>query len=316
MAVLTFTPAISTISPEFWDAFDMANIRLTFVQTIFESEAPLLDPTFFRLRYTDSTLEFQGNALEYALVDGEVLLTAGTLTGLTVTLVEGVEVVSLTGLSLLAPAFSNELLNNNSAALLNLLVAGDDLITSGAGADVLVGYLGDDTIRGGDGADLILGEQGRDRLLGDSGGDRLEGGGGADALLGGAGSDILIGGLGLDRLAGGAGQDRFVFQNLRETGEDATSADLIVDFVQGQDRIDLRGIDAIAATARDDAFLFIGTAAFGATTAGEVRFRTVDLAGRAGDHTLIEIDIDGDAGAEAVIRLNGLHTLTAGDFLL
>ena len=68
--------------------------------------------------------------------------------------------------------------------------------------------------------------------------------------------------------------------------------------------------------ARDDAFLFIGTAAFGATTAGEVRFRTVDLAGRAGDHTLIEIDIDGDAGAEAVIRLNGLHTLTAGDFLL
>lgn len=67
---------------------------------------------------------------------------------------------------------------------------------------------------------------------------------------------------------------------------------------------------------RDDAVWFIGTAAFGATTAGDVRFHTVDLAGRAGDPTLIEIDIDGDAGAKAVIRLNGLHPLTAGDFLL
>ena len=61
----------------------------------------------------------------------------------------------------------------------------------------------------------------------------LRGGDGDDVLDGGAGDDILRGGRGDDTLTGRAGAD--VFRFIRVNGDD-----VIEDFSNGQDKIDLR----------------------------------------------------------------------------
>ena len=82
-----------------------------------------------------------------------------------------------------------------------------------------------DTLRGGDGAD---------RIFAGSGGDLLEGDAGDDVLSGMRGDDVLRGGGGADRLDGGAGSDLFAFAG-------NWGNDLILDFEDGVDRLDLRG---------------------------------------------------------------------------
>ncbi|NWD66002.1 M10 family metallopeptidase C-terminal domain-containing protein, partial [Pseudomonas sp. IPO3774] len=62
----------------------------------------------------------------------------------------------------------------------------------------------------------------------------------ANELRGGAGNDILYGAGGADKLWGGAGNDTFVFAAVSDSAPKA--ADRIMDFVSGQDKIDLSGI--------------------------------------------------------------------------
>ena len=163
----------------------------------------------------------------------------------------------------------------------------------------------------------ITGNAGNNTLTGSGFADTLDGGAGNDVLLGGLGNDVLIGGLGQDRLTGGAGADIFKFSLITESGTTATKADVIVDFVQGEDKIDLSAIDAFLATKKvNDTFIWQGTAAFSNRTQGEVRYQTFDVAGTANDHTMIWIDNDKDTGVEMAIRLSGLHDLTANDFIL
>lgn len=76
---------------------------------------------------------------------------------------------------------------------------------------------------GGSGADTIR--------AGDSS-DQLRGGRGNDQLWGGGGIDLLEGGSGRDRLVGGGGGDIFEFRY-------GTNRDRIIDFVQGEDKINL-----------------------------------------------------------------------------
>lgn len=323
MAVFTFTPVVS---PANWQTYDMVEERLTFVDTIFESTFEIARPNFFRLHYSDTTVEFQGNGLQYRF-DGEEVaeITAGTITGLTVTLVNGGPIVlSATGLSVLATEFSAFLGSGNSTGLFNLLLPGNDLIIAGKGADRLVGFAGNDTLNGGGGDDVLLGEGRQDRLNGGGGNDRLEGGdgndrldgaAGADTLLGGAGRDVLIGGSGKDVLAGGGGADTFVFRKTGDSAATRAKADVITDFRAGTDKIDLRGLDGFG-PGGDNPFVWIGSGAFRDVNAAEVRAVVVDNVGTSDDFTMIEIDTDGDRGAEMMIRLTGLHDLGAGDFLL
>ena len=58
-------------------------------------------------------------------------------------------------------------------------------------------------------------------------------------LDGGTGDDLLVGGEGNDQLTGGAGADRFVFGPEQGT-------DWIADFGDGEDVIDLSGLEGIA----------------------------------------------------------------------
>ena len=151
-----------------------------------------------------------------------------------------------------------------------------------------------------------IGGGGNDVISGNSANNRLQGGGGDDRLNGLAGTD---------RTEGGAGADIFVFSAalhstdylLRSDGKKFTP-DVLADFTSGIDKIDLSAIDAIADTAADDAFTFIGTAAF-SDQAGQLRFAAAD--------GLVHIlgDVNGNGIADLHIIVSGPQVL-AGDFVL
>jgi Ca2+-binding RTX toxin-like protein len=120
---------------------------------------------------------------------------------------------------------------------------------------------------------------------------------------GGDGDDVIDGGRGDDVLRGGAGADRFAFEDAATMGRD-----VIEDFGRG-DRIDLRRVDADATRAGDQGFDFIGSKWL--SEAGDLGFYK-DTNG----WTSVQGDTDGDGAYDFAIRLEGLHDLTAGDFLL
>ncbi|MDB5696105.1 MAG: tandem-95 repeat protein, partial [Sphingomonas bacterium] len=103
----------------------------------------------------------------------------------------------------------------------------------------------------------------------------LFGGGGNDVLTGGAGADLIYGGRRGDTLTGGGGNDVFRYQDVAESN--STDRDGIQDFKLG-DLIDLSRIDADINTAGDQAFSFVGSAAF-SNRAGELRFENISLGG-------------------------------------
>ena len=71
----------------------------------------------------------------------------------------------------------------------------------------------------------------------------IDAGAGNDVVIGSAGADAIIGGSGRDTLTGGAGNDTFIFTSTSQSTRPST-IDIITDFHQGEDRIDLSGIDA------------------------------------------------------------------------
>jgi Ca2+-binding RTX toxin-like protein len=162
----------------------------------------------------------------------------------------------------------------------------------------------------GNGLDNILyGHGGADTLSGLGGNDTIRGNGGDDVLDGGSGDDLLVGGggVGVDTMTGGADSDTFRI-GYYESGTGA-SADRITDFTTGDDIVDLSGWDANTGVGGDQAFTFIGSAAF-SSTAGELRtyFDGVD--------TWVQGDINGDAVADFDIRFDGSVTLAGSDFVL
>lgn len=139
---------------------------------------------------------------------------------------------------------------------------GNDLIYGGKGADRLDGEAGDDrlyggnendVLKGGTGNDQLFGRNGSDRLQGDDGNDLLVGGRGNDRLLGGKDNDQLFGSSGNDRLEGGDGSDRLDGQSgndllITGNGRDrivirrSQGYDRVMDFQNGQDKVELLGI--------------------------------------------------------------------------
>jgi Ca2+-binding RTX toxin-like protein len=176
----------------------------------------------------------------------------------------------------------------------------DDLTFTGASFGAVTGI-------GNDAGNTILALGGDDSLTGGNGPDKLYGKGGDDVLSGDGGEDLLIGGPGADLLTGGYEGD--IFQINEGDSGLGSGADRITDFVQIVERIDLRGIDADTGTAGDQAFSFIGTAAFSGT-AGELRYETD------GVDTWVQGDVDGDSAADFEVVLTGGYPMVAGDFFL
>ncbi|MGK9169541.1 M10 family metallopeptidase C-terminal domain-containing protein [Inquilinus limosus] len=221
-------------------------------------------------------------------------------------------------------------------------LAGNDTLSALAGNDTLQGGIGNDVLRGGAGADRLVGGAGIDTAIysessvgvridiaagtgiggnaqgdvlsgiesvyGGSGADVLYGGATANILVGNAGNDVIDGRAGKDSMGGGAGADRFVFGSV--THSTVAAADRIVDFSHAEgDRIDLRPIDADIGAGGNQAFRFIGTAAF-SHHAGELHYAV------AGGTTTVSGDVDGDGAADFSIALTGSISLVAGDFVL
>jgi uncharacterized protein YjiK len=136
----------------------------------------------------------------------------------------------------------------------------------------------------------------------------INGGAGNDTIYGSAGADTIIGLSGADTLIGNGGADRFDYNVV--THSRASARDVIVDFQDGLDKIDLAGIDASTASSGNQAFSFIGTDAF-TNRAGQLRIDTSDPA-----KTLVLGDINGDGVADFAIELTGSHELSSGDFFL
>jgi serralysin len=184
---------------------------------------------------------------------------------------------------------------------------GDDVLDGGSGDDRMTAFIGNDRLLGRDGDDLLNGGSGEDHLDGGAGADRVLGGNGADSLRGGDGDDMLVGGIERDVLTGGAGVDTFIIRN-DDTGATEGTADTIRDFDGDGDRVNLRSVDAIAG-GEDDKFSFVGAKSFSGA-AGELRFEVIN------GNTFVQGDVDGDKVADLMIRLDGLHDLTATDFVL
>ena len=153
-----------------------------------------------------------------------------------------------------------------------------------------------------------IGGSGNDTLTGNAIGNTLSGGAGNDILSGGGGNDILIGGTGVDTLTGGTGADTFTFaagDSSAATGQH----DLITDFTQGVDHIDISGIDAISSTPAHDAFHFLGGAALDGS-AGALDYYYDSAHGV----TVLQGDTNGDGTADFAIDLTGNIALGVGDF--
>ncbi len=109
-------------------------------------------------------------------------------------------------------------------------------------------------------------------------------------------------------MEGGAGQDTFNFQS---TGEIPNFGDIIVDFQKGSDRIDVSFIDANTGASGNQSFVFTGAFA-GSQYVDPGEIYTYKRNG----YTEVYLNTTGGDAAEAVFKLQGLHNLTAADFIL
>lgn len=225
-------------------------------------------------------------------------------------------------------------------------IAGFESVYGGSAADTMTGDVRSNLFRGGGGADRLNGGGGVDsvdfrdkvaavtltlaggtdatatvggaaedvvrnfeNVYGGAGGDTLTGDTLANLLSGETGADTLRGAGGADTLTGGAGADVFRFATLGDSTVDAAGRDRITDFTRAQaDKIDLRGIDAIAGGA-DNAFAI--AAAFAVGQAGRLVV-SADGAGR----WLVQGDVDGGGTADFAISVVSATALEAVDFLL
>ncbi|MEM7505253.1 MAG: matrixin family metalloprotease [Pseudomonadota bacterium] len=231
---------------------------------------------------------------------------------------------------------TNETLNGGS---------GNDLLSGGRGRDRLDGGSGTDTATYEDAsarvrADLqntlsgqgeaagdsfasienLIGSRSSDNLRGNAADNRIEGGIGADHLFGRAGEDVLRGQNGADRLqgnsgaddlGGGQGADTFIYNLLTDSRVGVIRRDVISDFGNGNDIVDLARIDADTSRGGNQSFEFIGRSAF-TGDAGELRFFVNGVEG----FLILQADVDGDRAQDFQIEFSDLSGLSASDFIL
>jgi serralysin len=247
-------------------------------------------------------------------------------------LLRAIDLASDSPMMLVGNGMGQTLIGNAGNNLLNGL-GGDDLLHGNAGNDVLDGGTGNDTLIGGTGDDLYQVDSLLDLIVETSGQGvdevrttvifalapladvetlrvldpnstnplHLTGNGMGQTLVGNAGDNLLYGLGGDDVLTGGAGSDVFV---LTETGW----SDRITDFERGIDKVDLSQIDAVLTLAGDQAFTYIGDAAFSGS-AGQVRSFVE------GGVNYVAGDVDGNGIADFLINLGAIQ-ISGSDLLL
>jgi Ca2+-binding RTX toxin-like protein len=281
---------------------------------------------------SDPTLEVQPGGIVPDASFVEHLVNSGTITG-AVALGEGNDTIVNTG-TIAGGAdlgAGDDLYTGGGGAEAAAGGDGQDWLVSGGGVDTLIGGAGNDSVWGGDGNDLLDGGAGDDTIDGGAGidtvsyalaeagveidlslvEDQLTRGAGVDTLIsienviGSAFADVLAGNAAANVLTGSGGNDRFVF------ADPPTARDVIADFSTG-DLIDLGLIDANGNAPGDEAFAFIGAAAF-TRVAGQLRVTGL------GTNWTVEADLNGDAVADFTIGVTTFlsgHVFGSSDFLL
>ncbi|MEM1162002.1 MAG: calcium-binding protein, partial [Pseudomonadota bacterium] len=179
--------------------------------------------------------------------------------------------------------------------------AGEAIDDSFTDVENLTGSAFNDTLRGDNETNILRGGNGIDRLFGQ---------GGDDTLFGEAGNDLLYGNSGADVMTGGAGDTRYIYFDVSDSRAGAGLRDTITDFnADGTDRLELFRIDADETTGGNQAFTFIGTAAF-SNSAGELRIGEED------GNSVLQADVDGDGGSDFEIAFEGIVTVVEADILL
>ena len=216
---------------------------------------------------------------------------------------------------------------------------GNDILIGGRGADRLEGQAGDDTYHVNSRADIVddYVDSGFDTvasgnlnlagsryanietlvLLGGAdlsltgGGEvvRLTGNAGQNHIHGAAAGETVSGGAGADTLTGGGGADVFAFATSAETASaDGRTHDLITDFAQGSDLINLQAMGSLH-------YIANGSDPVGAASVTSSE-DTVTIDGTPTLVTVVAGDLDGDGSWDFRIYLTSSHALTAADFLL
>lgn len=144
-------------------------------------------------------------------------------------------------------------------------------------------------------------------ITGTSAANVLTGTNAEDTINGFGGNDTISGGLGRDLLTGGSGNDTFVFSSLSDSM--VANPDMITDFGNGKDKINLSAIDARTNASGDQAFTWIGTSAF-TGVAGQLRYY------QSGGDTFVTGDLNGDAVGDFSIAFDQLLSLSASSFVL
>jgi Ca2+-binding RTX toxin-like protein len=264
----------------------------------------------------DDRLEI-GTGANGTLIDGgsglDTLAISGTVTSLaglaSIELLEfvGGANLTLTGSQFASLAFNTVLLGSGSVTI--NMEPGFYFVTTQffVGFKALVSF----NVIGTSGADIIKFAQNMPfEVHGGDGSDQIRGGPRADTIFGDGGNDKIFGLTGADQLTGGAGADqfRYIFYN---DSSFLHGADTILDFEIGIDKIDFRGFDTNFDEPGRQLLSFIGTSAFAATGAGQVRYENF------GTDLLVSIDYNGNGVADMQIILadHSGQTLTATDFL-
>ncbi len=247
------------------------------------------------------------------LPTGVLTIAAGSTTGTFTVNVRGdtlgeadetfqVTLTSVLGATLTTSTATSTIINDDFINGTN----GNNTLNGTAGVDIINGLGGFDILIGLAGNDILDGGTGNDTLNGGDGNDTLNGGGGTDILNGGNGNDLLLGSAGRDTMTGGAGADIFRFgAAIADIGTTAAARDIIADFVRADgDIIDLSAIDANTAVNGNQAFTFIGNAAF--TAAGQLRYA----------NGVLEANINANPAADFSITMQTNPALQATDFVL
>ncbi|MCC7425487.1 MAG: calcium-binding protein [Alphaproteobacteria bacterium] len=227
----------------------------------------------------------------------------------------------------------NTIVGNDGNNVLTGL-GGNDTLIGGLGNDQMFGGLGDDTYVVDTTGDITSDAGGIDTVVsftsislstrasienltlagaavngfGNAANNLIVGSAISNTLFGAAGNDTLLGGGASDKLYGGADADTFLYLDLADSTADFAGRDVLYDFVEGTDVIDLSALDADNSTVDNDAFTFVGSGPF--TGAGQIRFDV----GTAG--VIVYANVDGDLGADFSLRLAGLTTITGAAFNL
>ncbi len=135
-----------------------------------------------------------------------------------------------------------------------------------------------------------------------SAGESLQGGAGDDVLTGGAGNDTLTGGPGNDMLIGGEGDDVFFWNAGDEGTAQAPAQDVVKDFGNGNDVLDLSDLLQGEESASDlSKFLHVDVLTEDGKTSTVINVSTIG-----------KLDVDGN-GFNQQITLDGVNWATMGD---